>query len=118
MSLSAPQKSRPSWVDEIIPPVGNQPVRTAKRSNARKSNKSGTVNRVDVAMPQTRSPHPPRFAALQIPIGRARSHAKSVAVADNSNVFLARTPSNGATGPFDASENPSSPRDTDRSQSP
>src|SRR6185437_12036494 len=117
-SLHLLQKLKLSNPVEIIPPVGNHPVRTASKSKIKKTNKSGIVKSADVLKPHARSPHLPLFAALQIPSGIASSHASNVAILVSSSVFLARAHRSGPTGLLYENENPISPFNTENAQCP
>ena len=108
----APSSAKPS---ETMPPVAKYPVLTAMSRQTSPSSKSGTLRSVVVAAAVPRSVHCPFRAAAQIPSGMAISQASAVAGTVSSSVLRARRQRSGPTGPLCTTENPSSPRPTDRS---
>src|SRR5579872_505293 len=89
---------------ELIPPTGNQWVRTAKPRRASTRTISGTDVSSEVPARHARSPHLPARLASQTPRGTEISHASAVATVARINVLRARIPRRFRTGELYANE--------------
>ena len=98
MSRRRAPKDICSWPTEVIPPAGNQPVRTASSNRASARMMSGMASRTAIRTARERRVAARRVAAHQTPTGMASAHAVAIAVVVRSSVFRTRGHRRGATG--------------------